>query len=178
MIVSRGKMLLAFLGIYLVLGFLTGFGSSERKEWTIEEQQLLREAACIAGCFDNKSKLSRRWSGLSDMSKVDIFILLDNLFRWIIGDMCFVSFFQEWMKREREFRDLLLKFLRWLMQLLFYICGICRCSHLHNVDIFKKYLYTWFFWLFYGWFHAIIFFEGSLAIPISSRFYYCWYLPA
>ena len=77
MIVSRGKMLLAFLGIYLVLGFLTGFGSSERKEWTIEEQQLLREAACIAGCFDNKRKLSRHWRGLSYMSKVDILILLD-----------------------------------------------------------------------------------------------------
>ena len=77
MIVSRGKMLLAFLGIYLVLGFLTGFGSSESKEWTTEEQQILREAVCIAGCLNNKSKVLRRWSGLSDMSKVDIFILLD-----------------------------------------------------------------------------------------------------
>ena len=77
MIVSRGKVLLAFLVIYLVLGFLTVFGFSEKEEWTIKERKVLREAVCIAGCFKNKSKLSRGWRGLSDLSKVDVLILSD-----------------------------------------------------------------------------------------------------
>ena len=77
MIVSRCKVILGFLGMYLIFGFLTGFGFSEKKEWTFEEQQILRETVCIAGCINNKGKVFRRWSGLNEISKVNDLILLD-----------------------------------------------------------------------------------------------------
>ena len=57
MFASRGNVLLAFLGVYLILGFLTIFVFSEKEQWTIEKLEAFRRAGCIAGCRENVSAL-------------------------------------------------------------------------------------------------------------------------
>ena len=55
MIASRGKVTLSFLGIYLILGFLTIIVFSEDEKWSGTKRYAFQVAGCIADCHRNVS---------------------------------------------------------------------------------------------------------------------------
>ena len=57
MIALRGNVILVFLKIYLILGFLTIFVFSEEWLWPINKQQAFLAAACTADCDEEVSVL-------------------------------------------------------------------------------------------------------------------------
>ena len=71
MVASRGNVILAILGIYLILGFLTTFVFSEKEEWTIEKRKAFQKAGCLADFRNDVSIFvliliyrSNRWRNL------------------------------------------------------------------------------------------------------------------
>ena len=76
MITLRSNVILAFLGIYLILGFLTVFVFSENEKW-IKKQQAFKYAGCMAQCYYNLSTPSLRKDFSDEWHKVDVFFLLD-----------------------------------------------------------------------------------------------------
>ena len=57
MIAGRGNVILVFLEIYLILGFLTISVFSEEEEWSANKQQAFLAAACTADCDNEVSVL-------------------------------------------------------------------------------------------------------------------------
>ena len=57
MIASRSNVLLAFLEIYLIVGFLTIFVFSEEEEWTNANREASQKTGCISDCQGNVSVL-------------------------------------------------------------------------------------------------------------------------
>ena len=57
MFALRGiNVILVFLGIYLILGFLTIIVFSEEEEkWTIDKQRAFQKAVCMANCRNDVS---------------------------------------------------------------------------------------------------------------------------
>ena len=77
MIVLRGNVILPFLGIYLILGFLTVFVFSEEEKW-INKQQAFKYAGCMAQCYNNLSTPLLRKNFSDEWHKqVDVIFLLD-----------------------------------------------------------------------------------------------------
>ena len=75
MIAWRGNVILVFLKIYLILGFLTIFVFSEDEEWINNNRRVFLEAACTADCEGVSElylliyilirKISSRWQNLN-----------------------------------------------------------------------------------------------------------------
>ena len=50
MIVSRGNVIQAFLGIYLIFEFLTVLVYSQKEKWSDEKRKAFQIAECMAHC--------------------------------------------------------------------------------------------------------------------------------
>ena len=57
MIALRGNVILVFLEIYLILGFLTIFVFSEEEEWSANKRENFLKASCTADCYEEVSVL-------------------------------------------------------------------------------------------------------------------------